>query len=85
MRNSQLPMIIKRQDIFVIFYFVHFEANYDDFHNESNLIYRIISVEKGTTGTDYYASTPLPLPETVRTDLKDADMTTGLSRGSSPL
>lgn len=63
----------------LIFYFVNFETSYDNFHHESNLIFRIISVEKGTGGTDYRATTPLPLPEVVRADIKDAEMTTGLT------
>jgi putative ABC transport system permease protein len=63
----------------LIFYFVKFEMSYDDFHKEGNLIYRIISVNKSTVGTDYRASTPLPLPEAVRADIKDVEMTTGLS------
>ena len=64
----------------LIFYFVNFELNYDNFHKDSNLIYRIISVEKGTGGTEFLASTPLPMPETVRSEIKDAEMTTSLSR-----
>jgi len=63
----------------LIFYFVNFEMNYDNFHKDGNHIYRIISVNKGTGGTEYRAFTPLPLPETVRTEIKDAEMTTGLS------
>ncbi len=63
----------------LIFYFVNFEMSYDNFHKDGKLIYRIISVNKGTGGTDYRATTPLPLPEVVRTDIKDAEMTTGLS------
>jgi putative ABC transport system permease protein len=63
----------------LIFYFVNFERNYDNFHKDSNLIYRVISVDKGTGGTDYFASTPLPLPDVVRTDIKDAAMSTSLS------
>lgn len=38
-----------------------------------------MSVNKGTGGTDFRATTPLPLPEAVRADLKDIEMTTGLS------
>ena len=63
----------------LIFYFVTFEMNYDDFHKDGKLIYRIISINKSTGGTDYRATTPLPLPEAVRIDIKNADMTTGLS------
>ena len=63
----------------LIFYFVSFEMSYDNFHKGGNLIYRIISVNKGTVGTDYRATTPLPLPGAVRTDIKDTEMTTGLS------
>lgn len=63
----------------LIFYFVYFERSYDNFHKDSNLIYRIISVDKGTGGTDYFASTPLPLPDVVRTDIKDVVMSTSLS------
>jgi putative ABC transport system permease protein len=63
----------------LIFYFVWFERSYDNFHRDSNLIYRIISVDKGTGGTDYFASTPLPLPQVVRTDIKDVVMSTSLS------
>lgn len=63
----------------LIFYFVNFEMSYDNFHHEGNLIYRIISVEKGTGGIDYRATTPLPLPEVVRVDIKDAEMTTSLT------
>jgi putative ABC transport system permease protein len=64
----------------LIFYFVNFELNYDNFHKDSNLIYRVISVNKGTSGTEYRAFTPLPMPETVRAEIKDAQMTTGLSQ-----
>ena len=63
----------------LIFYFVSFEMSYDNFHKEGDLIYRIISVNKGTGGTDYRATTPLPLPEVVRSDIKDAQLSTGLS------
>jgi putative ABC transport system permease protein len=63
----------------LIFYFVTFEMNYDNFHRDGKLIYRIISVNKGTGGTDYRATTPFPLPDVVRKDIKDAAMTTGLS------
>jgi putative ABC transport system permease protein len=63
----------------LIFYFVNFEKSYDNFHNEGNLIYRIISVNKGTGGTDYRATTPLPLPDVARQDIKAAEMTTGLT------
>ncbi len=63
----------------LIFYFVNFERSYDNFHKDRNLIYRIIAVNKGTGGTDYRATTPLPLPEVVRKDIKAADMTTGLT------
>ena len=63
----------------LIFYFVNFETSYDNFHNEANLIYRIISVEKGTGGTEYRATTPLPLPDVVSVDIKDAEMSTGMS------
>jgi putative ABC transport system permease protein len=63
----------------LIFYFVKFEMNYDDFHTEGKFIYRIISLNRSTAGTDYRATTPLPLPEAVRADIKDAEMTTGLS------
>jgi putative ABC transport system permease protein len=63
----------------LIFYFVSFEMSYDNFHKDGKLIYRIISVNKGTGGTDYRATTPLPLPAAVRADIKEAEMTTGLS------
>jgi putative ABC transport system permease protein len=63
----------------LIFCFVSFELNYDSFHKDSNQIYRIISVNKGTGGTDFRATTPLPLPEAVRTEIKDVEVTTGLS------
>ncbi|MBK7628694.1 MAG: ABC transporter permease [Bacteroidales bacterium] len=63
----------------LIFYFVNFEMNYDNFHRNSSQIYRIISVNKGTGGTDFRATTPLPLPEAVRADIKDIEMVTGLS------
>jgi putative ABC transport system permease protein len=63
----------------LIFYFVSFEMNYDSFHKNSNQIYRIISVNKGTGGTNFRATTPLPLPEAVRADIKDVEMTSGLS------
>jgi len=63
----------------LIFYFVNFERSYDNFHKDSNLIFRIISVNKGTGGTDYRATTPLPLPAVVRKDIKAAEMTTGLT------
>lgn len=63
----------------LILYFVSFEMNYDDFHKDSSLIYRVISVNKSTGGTDYRATTPLPLPAVVREDIKNAAMTTGLS------
>jgi putative ABC transport system permease protein len=63
----------------LIFYFVNFERSYDDFHKEGNLIYRIISVNRTTGGTENRATTPLPLPEVVRRDVKDADMTTSLT------
>jgi putative ABC transport system permease protein len=63
----------------LIFYFVNFEMSYDDFHKDGKLIYRIISVNKGTGGTEFRATTPLPLPAALRADIKDAEMTTGLS------
>lgn len=63
----------------LIFYFVNFENSYDNFHKDGKQIYRIISVNIGTGGTDYRATTPLPLPEVVRSDTKDAEMTTDLS------
>ena len=63
----------------LIFYFVNFEMSYDDFHKDGKLIYRIISVNKGTGGVNLSATTPLPLPAVVRTDIKEAEMTTGLS------
>jgi len=63
----------------LIFYFVTFEMSYDNFHKNSKLIYRIISINKGTRGTDYRATTPLPLLEVIRSDIKDAEVTTGLS------
>jgi putative ABC transport system permease protein len=63
----------------LIFYFVTFEMSYDNFHKDGKLIYRIISVDKGTGGTDYRATTPLPLADAVRKDIKDAELTTGLS------
>jgi putative ABC transport system permease protein len=63
----------------LIFYFVGFEMNYDNFHKDSSRIYRIISVNRSTGGTDYRATTPLPLPAVVREDIKNAAMTTGLS------
>lgn len=63
----------------LIFYFVNFEMSYDNFHKDGNRIYRIISEIKGTAGTDYRATTPLPLPEVVRKEVKDAEMTTGIS------
>ncbi len=63
----------------LIFYFVNFEMSYDDFHKDGKLIYRIISVNKGTGGVNLRATTPLPLPAAVRTDIKEAEMTTGLS------
>jgi putative ABC transport system permease protein len=62
----------------LIFYFVNFEMSYDNFHKDSNLIYRFISIEKGTGGTDYRATTPLPFPDVVKTDLKEAEMTTSI-------
>jgi putative ABC transport system permease protein len=63
----------------LIFYFVNFEMSYDNFHKDGKLIYRIISINKGTRGTDFRVTTPLPLPEVIRSDVKDAEMTTGLS------
>jgi putative ABC transport system permease protein len=63
----------------LIFYFVNFEYNYDNFHKDTKLIYRIISVEKGTVETEYRGFTPLPLPEVVRAELKNVEMTTSLS------
>jgi putative ABC transport system permease protein len=63
----------------LIFYFVHFERSYDNFHKDGNLIYRIISVNKGTGGTDYRATTPLPFPDAAAKELKAAEMTTGLT------
>jgi len=63
----------------LIFCFVTFEMSYDNFHKNGKMIYRIISVNKGTRGTDFRATTPLPLPEAVRSDIKEAEMTTGLS------
>jgi putative ABC transport system permease protein len=74
-----LGLTISMSVAILIFYFVKFEKSYDNFHTESNLIYRIISVNKGTGGTDTRATTPLPLPEVVRKDIKAADMTTGLT------
>lgn len=65
--------------VILISCFVSFEMSYDNFHNDRKLIYRIISVNKGTGGTDYRATTPLPLPETIRVDVKEAELTTGLS------
>jgi putative ABC transport system permease protein len=63
----------------LIFYFVSFEVSYDNFHKDGELIYRIISVNKATGGTDYRATTPLPLPAVVRSDIKNTVLTTGLS------
>lgn len=63
----------------LIFYFVTFEMSYDNFHKDGQLIYRIISINKGTGGTDYRATTPFPLPEVIRKDIKEAAMTTALS------
>jgi putative ABC transport system permease protein len=63
----------------LIFYFVNFELSYDNFHKDGNRIYRIISEIKGTAGIDYRATTPLPLPEVVKKDIKDAELTTGIS------
>jgi putative ABC transport system permease protein len=63
----------------IIFFFVSFERSYDNFHKDGKLIYRIISVNKGTGGTEYRATTPFPLPDVVRSDIKEAEMTTGLS------
>jgi len=63
----------------LIFSFVSFERSYDNFHREGNLIYRIISVNRSTGGTDYRATTPLPLPEVIRADIKNIQMTTSLS------
>jgi len=63
----------------LIFYFVNFEMSYDNFHRDGSRIYRIISVMKGTGGTDYRATTPLPLPDAARKDIKEAEMTTALS------
>lgn len=63
----------------LIFYFVNFERSYDNFHNGGVRIFRIISVNKGTGGTDYRATTPFPLADAVRSDIKDAELTTSLS------
>lgn len=63
----------------LIFYFVNFEMHYDSFHKNSNQIYRIITVGKGISGTDYGANTPLPLPEIVKKDVENVEMTTSLS------
>lgn len=63
----------------LIFYFVNFERGYDKFHKDGKLIYRIISINKGTGGTDYRATTPVPLAETIRSDLREAEMTTALT------
>lgn len=63
----------------LIFCFVNFERSYDNFHNGGDQIYRIISVYKGTGETDYRATTPFPLADAIRSDIKDAEMTTSLS------
>ena len=63
----------------LIFLYADFELSYDSFHKDGNLIYRIISVSKGTVGTDRRATTPIPLAEAVRTDVKEAEMTTALT------
>lgn len=63
----------------LIFCFVNFEKSYDNFHNGGDRIFRIISVNKGTGGTDYRATTPFPLADAVRSDIKDAELTTSLS------
>ncbi len=63
----------------LILYFVSFETNYDNFHNDGNRIYRIIAVEKGTHGTEIWAYTPLPLTQAVRNEIQDAEMITGIT------
>jgi putative ABC transport system permease protein len=56
-----LGLSIRMSVAILIFYFVSFEMSYDSFHKNGKLIYRIISVNKGTRGTDYRVTTPLPL------------------------
>jgi putative ABC transport system permease protein len=74
-----LGLTIGMSVFILIFYFVNFERSYDNFHREGSLIYRIISVNRTTGGTENRATTPLPLAEVVRKDVKDAEMTTGLT------
>jgi putative ABC transport system permease protein len=63
----------------LILYYVNFEMSYDNFHKNSNLIYRIIIVGKGNGGEYRSSFTALPMPEAVRSEIKDAEMITGLT------
>ncbi len=62
----------------LIFSFVSFEMSYDNFHPDGDRIYRIISIDKSPNGDSYNATTALPLPFTIRQDLRNVEMVTGL-------
>lgn len=56
----------------VLFLLAHYATSYDDFQENKDNIYRIVSASRGQGDqTDYTPGVPIPLPEAVRQDFPD--------------
>jgi len=56
----------------LIYLYVHNEMTYDTFHRNADQIYRVYRIEKSPGGGEAYsATTPNPLPRTLRNDYPD--------------
>jgi putative ABC transport system permease protein len=64
----------------LIFNYVLFEKSYDNFNDDNELLFRIISIHKNPYGTEYSATTPLPMPATVEQVVKYVETVTGYTQ-----
>jgi putative ABC transport system permease protein len=53
----------------LIFLVIQYEKSFDDFHAKKANLYRVIRVGKHPTDRDYRTGVPIPVTNTLRTDL----------------
>ncbi len=67
---------------FLIFLYVHFELNYDQFNTKANRIYRIVTDVSSPVETLHWHETPAPLAKAIKAEFPEVKETTRLFPGS---
>ncbi|MDN5204814.1 ABC transporter permease [Fulvivirgaceae bacterium BMA10] len=62
----------------LIYLLVTYELSFDNYHSNTENIYRVVIHEKEATGYEYSPSTPYPLAEALRIDMPDVSAISGI-------